>query len=41
MNTRDDKQRQFAYRAAVADSTAKIGKELGQIVGERSYTELC
>jgi hypothetical protein len=34
MNSRDDKQRQFAYRAAVSDSVSKIGKELGQTVGK-------
>ena len=33
MNARDDKQRQFAYRAAVADSVAKVGKELGSVIG--------
>ena len=36
MNSRDDKQRQFAYRAAVSDSVSKIGKVLGQTVGECS-----
>lgn len=34
MNARDDKQRQFAYRAAVADSLAKIGTAFGKTVGK-------
>lgn len=36
MNARDDKQRQFAYRAAVAESVAKIGKDLGSVIGKDS-----
>jgi hypothetical protein len=40
MNARDDKQRQFAYRAAVADSVAKVGKDLGSVIGTDS-TLLC
>lgn len=36
MNARDDKQRQFAYRAAVADSVAKVGKDLGSVIGTDS-----
>ena len=35
INARDDKQRQFAYRAAVADSVSKIGADFGKTVGER------
>ena len=33
INTRDDKQRQFYYRSAVAESVAKLGPKMGQTIG--------
>ena len=40
MNARDDKLRQFAYRAAVADSVSRIGPAFGKTVGKYGYREL-
>jgi hypothetical protein len=40
MNARDDKQRQFAFRAAVSDSASKIGNAFGQTVGMYAYPAL-
>ena len=40
INARDDKQRQFAYRAAVAESVAKIGLAFGKTVGKSLYPSL-
>ena len=34
MNARDDKLRQFAYRAAVADNVSRIGPAFGKTVGK-------
>ena len=40
MNARDDKLRQFAYRAAVADNISRIGPAFGKTVGKYWYRDL-
>ena len=40
MNARDDKLRQFAYRASVADNVSRIGPAFGKTVGKYWYRDL-